>query len=67
VAFSSDGKRLATGSGDQTAKLWDAATGQELFSLKGHALGKGEGGKYGSAPSLKLRAKWIAKIDPLKG
>ena len=36
-------------------------------ALKGHTLGKGEGGKYGSAPSLKMRAKWIAKIDPLKG
>ena len=37
------------------------------YALKGHALGKGEGGKYGAAPSLKLRAMWIAKIDPLKG
>jgi hypothetical protein len=33
----------------------------------GHALGKGEHGAYGStAPSLKLRAHWIAKIDLLK-
>lgn len=37
------------------------------YALKGHALGKGEGGRYGAAPSLKLRATWIAKIDPLKG
>lgn len=37
------------------------------YALKGHALGKGEGGKYGAAPSLKLRAHWIAKVDPLKG
>ena len=37
------------------------------YALKGHTLGKGEGGKYGSAPSLKLRAKWIAEVDPLKG
>ena len=35
------------------------------YALMGHALGKGEGGKYGSAPSLKVRAKWLAKVDPL--
>ena len=33
VAYSPDGKRLAIAS-DQTAKVWDAQTGQELFTLK---------------------------------
>jgi hypothetical protein len=37
VAFSRDGTRLATSSDDWTAKLWDAASGEELFTLKGHA------------------------------
>jgi WD40 repeat protein len=37
VAFSPDGKRLATSSADSTIKLWDAATGSELLTLKGHA------------------------------
>lgn len=37
------------------------------YALMGHALGKGEGAKYGEGPSLKLRAKWIAKVDPLRG
>ena len=37
VAFSPDGQRLASASCDQTVKIWDSATGKELFALKGHA------------------------------
>ena len=35
-------------------------------SIMGHTLGGGEHGAYGSAPSLKRRAEWLAKIDPLQ-
>jgi hypothetical protein len=37
VSWSPDGTRLATGSLDGTAKVWDAAGGRELLSLTGPA------------------------------
>jgi hypothetical protein len=36
VAFSPDGRRIVTGSDDNTAKVWEAGGGQELLTLKGH-------------------------------
>jgi WD40 repeat protein len=36
VAFTADGRTLASSSGDRTARLWDVETGQERCVLEGH-------------------------------
>src|SRR5262249_19198226 len=35
VAFSPDGRRLISGSGDKTVKVWDAGTSQLVLTLQG--------------------------------
>ena len=36
AAYSPDGRRIVTASVDHTARVWDAATGQQLLGLQGH-------------------------------
>jgi WD40 repeat protein len=37
IAFSPDGKLVATGSQDNTIKIWDVDSGKELYTLRGHS------------------------------
>ena len=36
IAFSPDGKLIASGGDDGTARVWEARTGEELLDLRGH-------------------------------
>jgi hypothetical protein len=36
IAFTPDGRRLASGGEDRAVTLWDPGTGQELLTLRGH-------------------------------
>ena len=62
VSFSFDDKMLATGSSDQTIKVWDVASARELSTLRGHEaaiLSAGFSDKGTSLTSVDYRGKLI--------
>ncbi|MBW4595934.1 MAG: hypothetical protein KME46_24285 [Brasilonema angustatum HA4187-MV1] len=56
VAFSPDGKTIASASADSTIKLWNAATAKEIITLKGHS-------RYVSSVAFSPDGKTIASAS----
>jgi WD40 repeat protein len=56
VAFSPDGRRLATGGERNTVKIWDVQTGEKLQTLEGEHSGE----VYALAFSPNEDGRWIA-------
>ena len=67
IAFSPDGSRLLSGSGDGAVRVWDAATGDELKSAAGHRRGvtavaySPDGALFASASSDRTIRVWDAR------
>lgn len=69
VAWSRDGKRIASASGDHTVQIWDAADGSHIFTYRGHSadvltLAWSPSGKYIASGSIDTTVQiW----DPTNG
>lgn len=53
IAFASDGKRIASGGVDGTARVWDATSGEEVLKLEAHQ-------QYVHGVSFSPDGKWLA-------
>ena len=71
AGFSPDGSLIVTSSGDQTAKVWDARSGVEVRTLKGHTAGvtsasfSPDGARIVTASHDKTAKLWDARSGAL--
>ena len=72
IAFSADGRRLATAGKSRSVQVWDASSGTRLFSLAGHT---GDVYSFAFSPDGRLLATggedttvrlWDATVDPYR-
>jgi eukaryotic-like serine/threonine-protein kinase len=70
LAFSADGKRLATGGADTAVKTWDLASGRELTAIHGHGgtvtsvSFSRDGKNLASADAKRSIRIWDANAEP---